>query len=185
MCDSAQSAAGAGHGGENTMIKIIGFILVTLGSAVFGFSQAADMKLRALELRDIAQGFSRLEGEVCHMQRPLPEALYASGIGASEEVFRETATGIEEGKTPQKAWEDALERSVPAYHMNLKDIEVLLRFGENLSAEDTQGQAKNLTMMKSLLEERIAEAEAVGAREGKIYRSGGILVGLMIAIILL
>ncbi len=167
------------------MIKLLGFILVTVGCTVFGFSRAGEMTKRCRELRDMEQGFRRMEQEICRLMRPLPEALRLSGIGISGEVFPKVAERIEWGETPSLSWASALEDVGKDTHWEVEDTETLLRFGENLDAEDTEGQMKNFTMIQSLLGERIRMAEAECAREGKIYRSGGLLVGLMIGIILL
>ena len=167
------------------MIKLLGFLLVTVGSGMFGFSQVFDLKARLKELLDMEQSFLRLESEICRMERPLPEALCLAGIGMAEELFGEAAKGIEGGKSAFPAWEDALEQCTKRWHLNLKDAEVLVRFGEGMSAEDTEGQAKNLQVIRTLLQVQAEDAREQVEKQGKIYGSGGILVGLMIGIILL
>lgn len=166
-------------------MKLIGFLLVVLGSAAFGCLEAYSLRLRHTELLDAEQSFVRLESEVCQMLRPLPEALRRSGTGRSEELFLVAAEGIESGKDAARAWGEALDEWLKTHHLTLRDAEVLERFGEGINAEDTEGQKKNISLLRTLLSAQANEAEEASKKQGKLYGSGGVLVGLMIGIILL
>ena len=58
-------------------------------------------------------------------------------------------------------------------------------FGKNIGKTDADDQIKNIKYIKTMIKEQEKQASGEYSRFGKLYRSGGVLVGLMIVIILI
>ena len=57
--------------------------------------------------------------------------------------------------------------------------------GKNIGKTDTDDQLKNIRYIKTMIGEQEKQAQGEYSRFGKLYQSGGVLVGLMRVIILI
>ena len=65
------------------------------------------------------------------------------------------------------------------------DSDILLMLGKNIGKTDTDDQLKNIRYIKTMIGEQEKQAQGEYSRFGKLYQSGGVLVGLMLVIILI
>ena len=69
--------------------------------------------------------------------------------------------------------------------MSDADSDILLMLGKNIGKTDTDDQLKNIRYIKTMIGEQEKQAQGEYIRFGKLYSSGGVLVGLMLVIILI
>ena len=71
--------------------------------------------------------------------------------------------------------------------LSLKDADkdILMTLGKNIGRTDTDDQIKNIKYIKSMIAEQEKQAQSEYSCFGKMYRNGGVLVGLLIVIMLI
>lgn len=163
------------------MVKIIGAVMTGLACGYFGFRFSATLKMRAKTLADIVTSLEMLESEIFFSRNKLKKAfLHVDRCG----IFSDAANEMEENGI-KRAWKHAVEKNQTRLCLTNSDAEILYTFGKNIGKTDTDDQIKNIKYIKTMIKEQEKQASGEYSRFGKLYRSGGVLVGLMIVIILI
>lgn len=79
-------------------------------------------------------------------------------------------------------WREAVEKSSV---LRKRESEIMLSFGNMLGTSDISGQLSSIEIYKKRLENLLAESRNDYERKGKMYRSVGVLLGIMAGIMLL
>jgi len=160
--------------------KWIGAVLVLLGCSYIGFSAAAQKKERITALYELEFLLARLTEQIDRYVPLSPAFCEISGGAGAGVIFRLAARFLDEGKPADQAFAKAC-GNVPLLP---RDIEALETFGRGLSAADREGQQANIKLCAARLAALRLEAEQDAARTGRLCRSGGVLAGLLLAIVL-
>lgn len=80
-----------------------------------------------------------------------------------------------------KVWRKAVKNS----SMGNKEKEIMILFGDMLGTSDINGQISAIEIYKKRLENLYEELEREYGSKGRMYRSAGVLIGIMAGIILL
>lgn len=163
------------------MIKLMGAVMVGASCGYFGFRMSMSLKRRMENLSDIAVSLELLESEISFGQSRLTRAFERVDRNG---LFKLAASRIEELGI-NKAWRAAVEESRTKMCLTDSDADTLLMLGKNLGKTDTDDQLKHIKYIKKIIEGLSREAREEYKRLGKMYRSGGVLAGLMLIIILI
>lgn len=160
------------------MVRALGAIMIGCSCGYFGFRMSASLKNRVKALSDISASLEMLESEIAFSVNKLKKSFLRidrSGLFtcAAEKMDKD---GI------GKAWADAVSENKARLCLTDSDADILLTLGVNIGKTDTQDQIRNIRYVKTLINGQERQAENEYNRFGKLYRSGGILVGLMIII---
>lgn len=157
-----------------------------------GIRVASFYSLRPRQLRALQNALQMLDTEIMYAATPLPVALKKIGEAEAGEpeisrIFTRTAALLEsaQGYTPREAWQMALDEGFRGTALNSDDYALLRSFGEGLGASDRQEQHKKIVLnLNHLLK---AEERAQQEREKceRLWKYGGFLIGLSIALLLL
>ena len=163
------------------MLRLIGGFMIIIGGSAVGFLKANALKKRADAIGKIVTGLNLLETNIGYGRKTLKDAL--SDIGKSQEIglFSETAGcmdkyGIKKALFSALSEEDSLKDG---------DKTPIRELGENLGMTDGESQIKAIKRSVAVLLEQKAEAEEEYRRLGKLYREGGVLGGILGAVILI
>lgn len=149
-------------------------------------------RLKLLRIQDL-EGFRRmlhmLYSEVNYSVTPLPLAL--------EEIIGKNESRINciviklleliEGKTGEGIsvlWEQAMSSQLPFVYLEEEDTKNLLSFGQSLGCLDKEMQKKNIEITLAYVENQIVKLEKKHDKNGRLYRSLGILGGCLLCILL-
>lgn len=163
------------------MVRILGAVMVGAACGYFGFRMSLSLKKRTKSLADIAASLEMLESEINFGANKLKKAFMRVDRNG---LFTAAAQGIEE-KGIKNAWSDAVNMSKTSLCLTDADSDILLMLGKNIGKTDTEDQIKNIKYIKTMINGQEKQAVSEYDRFGKLYRSGGILVGLMLVIILI
>lgn len=163
------------------MIKLMGAVMVGASCGYFGFRMSMSLKRRMENLSDIAVSLELLESEISFGQSRLTRAFERVDRNG---LFKSAASRIEELGI-NKAWRAAVEENRTKMCLTDSDADTLLMLGKNLGKTDTDDQLKHIKYIKTIIEGLSREAREEYKRLGKMYRSGGVLAGLMLIIILI
>lgn len=163
------------------MVKILGALMTGLSCGYFGLKMSVMLKKRMKSLGDIAISLEMLESEINFSMNKLKKSFIRVDRNG---LFKLAAENMEE-KGIKSAWESAVKESKEKLCLTDADGEILEMLGKNIGKTDMDDQIKNIKYIKTMINEQEKQAQNEYKRMGKLYSSGGILVGLMIVIILI
>lgn len=171
------------------MIKLIGALCVIFAGTMLGFYQSFQLSGRQRQIRQTVQALQRLETEILYGFTPLPEALMSvasSQTGPVSRIFRVASEYLAGGMngTAQDCWRRAVEESWSHTAMKRNERETLLQLGTVLGISDRSDQAKHLRLAAGVLQSEEEAAVEDNRRYGTMWRSLGLLTGVLIVILM-
>jgi stage III sporulation protein AB len=175
------------------MLNIIAALLIFCGCSAIGFLYAGRVKDRQRVLSDFKICFANLKMSIEFSSKPLPLALKEcvhEGCGEEvKELFESVSERLLQNEFNASVWEDEIQRirnkKGAFYQADAEDIKLILNFLRHLGMTDTDTQMKSFEMIIETLGRRIEEISPEVKSKAKIYKTTGILTGLMIIIVLL
>ncbi len=163
-------------------ILLGGFALMLLGSSL-----SARLREQLQLLLAVKQLFLRIDRELAVRRLPTGQLLRVLAESADFQQFsflREVSVRFDGRKPLEEVWADALERDRRVRVM--PEMAALLReCGGILGSSDWETQTAALTLLTERLDGLIAAARERAEREGRMYRSLGLLSGILLAILAL
>ncbi len=164
------------------MLKLTGAVMIIVSAALWGFMQSDRLKRRRTELTRIISGLTLLENEITYGKRDIKRILISVGEMNELEFFELAGEyvecyGIKDGFL--KAVQEKCDMLLGT------DKEVLSVLSENLGMTDGGTQIKSIRHAKALLENAEVAASESYEKNGRLYRSAGVLAGLATVILLL
>jgi len=170
------------------MLKIIGCLIVFLGSALVGVFLASSKYERVKELRSFIQALNMLETEIRFALCTLPDAFIKISALIEEKtskVFSSAALKMQGTRMNAfLAWNNSLEEQRAQFSINSEDFSILKSLGGSLGEADVENQIKSIRLVVESLKNQEIRAEEERAKSGKLLKSMGVLVGLTLVIIL-
>lgn len=154
--------------------------MIIFAGSMLGFLKADGLSRRAKLLGKIIAGLNLLKTDIVYGRKDLKTALSVIGKNHDIELFSKTTEGMSE-KGIKKALGEALDSC--GEHLKDGDKEPLLALSENLGMTDTESQINAIENAIIILTEASKEAFEEYKRLGKMYRSVGVLCGILGAII--
>ena len=99
-----------------------------------------------------------------------------------EEIFGKMSNQILYGQV-KDIWEDCIQEA--DISINQEDKDVLKKLGKLLGQTDVEGQVSEIDVTQSFLDVQIEKAEEEKKKNQKMYKTLGIVVGLVFVIILI
>ncbi len=166
-------------------MKVIGAVMIFCACAFMGFTLSDRLKKRRLYLNNMCQALNLLETEISFGASRLKRAFVKINSAADTRgLFKSVSESMEE-KGIKRAWREAAEAKKAELCFNGEDTEALLTLGERLGMTDTGDQVKNIAYTRRRLEGCLAAAEREYETMGRLYRNGGILIGLFLVLLLI
>lgn len=156
------------------------------GSA--GYIVARKLGERVELLRGLENLLRILGTQVNYALTPFPDALHTAGrisAPAIREFCGSVLTGLQKGKSLETAWKEGLEALLERTPLCADDLEALWGLAPVLGVSDRRDQVRHLQLAEELLRQRQYTAEAEAKNNQKLWRSAGVLVGLMAVLLLL
>lgn len=163
------------------MVKILGAVMTGFACGYLGLKISFAMKIRAESLNNIITSLEMLESEINFSMNKLKQAfMRVDKCG----LFKFAAENMDE-KGVKTAWTNAVNECSIKLSLKDADKDILMTLGKNIGKTDTDDQIKNIKYIKSMIAEQEKQAQSEYSRFGKMYRNGGVLVGLLIVIMLI
>ena len=171
------------------LFRIAGTFLILAGSAGLGLYFSAKEGFRVQDLLEFKKALLILSSEIEYMRSTLSEACAniskRTSLGVSRIFARFSELLAEgEGETAYRLWLAAMEENRDAVHLAAEDIAVLGDFGKTLGYLDKQMQKNAIDYAVSYIDEKSAVLSASSDKNKRMYRSLGVIGGLMIAVVL-
>ena len=171
------------------LIKLFAGALIVGACTLTGFYAGGMSGLRLQSLREWKSAMSLLRGEIAHAAPPLPEALKNAGLRVSGHV-RDILVCVAE-KLERKdggffeIWFTASGAQKGYSCLKPEDWELLTAFWKNLGSLDKSAQIDAISLTMAQIDERIQLLTDSAIKSRKMYRSLGVLAGVLIAVLMI
>ena len=163
------------------MHRIVGAAMIILAGSLLGFLKADSLKRRVQNINRIISGLNLLETEISYERKNLKPVLFSIGERLRIDFFKRMSEEIDKNGI-RKALKIALSEEEDLLE---EDKATILDLGENLGMTDRDSQVIAIKRAVSGLCEAKKQAETEYERLGRLYRSTGVLGGILVAIILI
>ena len=163
------------------MVKLLGAIMTGFACGYFGFRLRMNLKTRLISLTNIVTSLEALESEINFSVNKLKKALTRADTNG---LFTLAAEKTEE-RGAEKAWKEAVREMSQKLCLCGADCDALTLLAGSLGKTDCGDQIKNIRYVKSLISAQRSQAETEYTKYGKLYSSGGVLIGAFIVIALI
>lgn len=173
-----------------TYIRIAGCILIIGSSSGMGFLFANEIRRRVEDLRSAKTIALLLRGDIRYAHTALPEALENVAKrheGRLSPFLKYVAKELHkfDGKSFQQIWKEAIELELKHTSLSKKDKDGLLQLGEQLGYLDKDMQLNHIDWYINQVEDDMKEITADSKDKMRLYRSLGVLFGILVTILLL
>ena len=130
-----------------------------------------------------------LSSEIEHMRAPLPTACANIARRTTKpvsELFAQFSNLLEgdTGETAYRLWVQAMDSQKPHAHLAEEDWDIIEGFGKTLGYLDKQMQQSAIAYAVEYIDEKTAGLHSQSDKNKRMYRSLGIIGGLLLAIVL-
>jgi stage III sporulation protein AB len=171
------------------LLRIAGALAVVLGCGGLGFYFSAKEGFRIHELQALKKALLILSSEIEYMRAPLHIACAniakrtEGTVGALFLQFSQLlAAG--EGETAYQHWTAAMESAKDKTFMAAEDLAVADGFGKTLGYLDKHMQQNAIDFTVGYIDEKVVALQMQAHKSKRMYRSLGIIGGLLIAVTL-
>ena len=170
-------------------IRFVGALAVIIGFAGLGMYHAAKEGFRLRELQELKRALLILASEIEYMRAPLHlacQSIAGRTSGTVANFFGNFAQRLAqgEGETTYTHWVAALECVKPTTFMTREDMLATDNFGKTLGYLDKQMQKNAIDYTVAYIDEQVDGLYANGSKTTRMYRSLGIIAGLLTVIVL-
>lgn len=171
------------------MIRFIGAILITVGTAAWGLLGVFRLRGRVKSLQAVSSALGIMKSEICDRLTPMPELLRNMKEEATypaSQLFKNASEKMSSiGSRPfSSLWSQAV-KNTPELMLKPPEELVLTELGVRLGRYDIAEQAAAIQYAQRRLEEHIRKAEAERDSNSKVHAFLGIAAGIFAIIILL
>ena len=171
------------------LLKVMASGFIIWATTTFGFTQAGRYRDRPRHLRQLQSALGALATEINYGATPLPLA-FSQLAGSFEPpggiLFRAVADSLAQpGMSAALAWQEGLMLLGECSALTGSDVLILQPLGAVLGKSDRLDQERHLRLTMQHLERAAVEAEEERATNERLWRSLGVLSGLLLVIILL
>ncbi|MBD8497743.1 stage III sporulation protein SpoIIIAB [Paenibacillus arenosi] len=179
------------EGRGKLIIKLLGAAIVIAAAGAIGWIQASHYAARPRQLRQLIIALQRLETSVMYGHTPLDEAceqLSAQVPPPLNKLFAQASAGMRarDGhiQTAKAAWHAALQSEAPHSALKSQDVRILYDLGMSLGISDREDQRNHIRHAMKRLEQEEANASDEAGRYVRMYRSIGVLSGILAVILM-
>jgi len=169
--------------------SIAGAVALIAGCTAIGLYLAAKEDFRLRELQELKKALMILSSEIEHMRAPLPAAcanIAKRTKNPISKLFLDFSKLLEAngGETAYQLWMQALEGQKSHMHLAEEDWDIIEGFGKTLGYLDKQMQQSAITYAVEYIDEKAVGLLSQADKNKRMYRSLGIIGGLLLAVVL-
>lgn len=172
------------------MLKLLGAVFIIFSTSFAGIYFSTLDRYHLEDLEELKKGLTILKNQVCFSSMPLYEALKDISKrteGAVSDILYKISNDLEQkaGETAAEIWSEAWSQNKEKTYLSKDDLELLYSFGRTLGYLDRQQQIANVDITIASIEFTQDMLRRRYEKNSKIYRSMGVLSGVLIAVVLI
>lgn len=168
------------------IIKYIELFLIFLTSMYIGILYSRGFSNRVRDLEEMKNAMSIFKSKIKFTYKTIPEVF--------EELSKEIKNNIAgifllsknymKSYTASESWKIAMQESSSTTNFNKEDIEIISNLSKTLGDTDLEGQIAIIELTEKLIDRQIQKAREEESKNGKLYKTLGMGMGITIIIIL-
>lgn len=169
------------------LLRIIGSLIIIISSSLIGFSYGSKYSKRLNNLMYLSNCIQLLETEVMFAATPIPEALenvYKKGNKKISYIFNNIKENLRKSLSTNESFKSIYDKLKNELHFEEEDIEIFMTLGRVLGRSDRKDQQKHFKTVLAQLERQQLDAKEKKLKNEKMYKSLGVLGGILITLIL-
>ena len=166
------------------ILKYILLVIIFSLSAGIGFTISKIYENRVKELREFKNILNFMKTKIKFTYEPLLEIFtqIANDNNTNiEKIFGKMANQLQYCQT-QDVWNRCIQEA--DISINQEDKDILKKLGKLLGQTDVEGQVSEIEVTENFLDTQIEKAEEEKKKNQKMYKTLGVVVGLVFCIIL-
>lgn len=166
------------------ILKYILLILIFLLSTAIGLIISKIYENRVNELKEFKNVLNIMKTKIKFTYEPLGEIfkqISKDNSTSIEKIFGKMSNQIS-FKQANEVWTNCIQEA--DISINQEDKDVLKKLGKLLGQTDVEGQVSEIEVTQSFLDMQIEKAEEEKRKNQKMYKTLGIVIGLVFVIIL-
>ena len=166
-------------GTDVTVCRIAGAVCLFACGCLLGCWRAARLKRRVTSLEEMRGFFEKMCVSIEYAALPMEEIMRDAARSGGPVVFSDCLSRLEGGEPFPEAFAASLRQYAAELALTPEVAGILIRTAERLGRTDAKGQAALLRLGLCELEPGLASASEDARRRGKLFRSLGLLGGLL------
>lgn len=165
------------------ILKYIDIGLIIIICTYIGFYKSKKFSLRVKDLKDFKSALSFFRSKIEFTYEPIKdifEEINKVVYQDNENIFKNFCENNNQNVTEN--WNEAVRNSKQNFSNDDKEILILL--GKMLGKTDKSGQISQIDLVDNFLNKQILDSEEEKRKNEKLYKTLGVISGLIIAIIL-
>jgi len=168
---------------------IAGAFALVASCTALGFYFAAQEGFRVQDLQELKKALMILSSEIEHLRAPLPMAcvnIAKRTRGPISTLFSEFSKLLSEneGETAYQLWAQVIHDKKSRTYLATEDWDVIEGFGKTLGYLDKQMQQSAILVTVEYINEKTTSLQAQSDKSRRMYRSLGIIGGLLLVVLL-
>jgi len=170
-------------------VKLAGIILTLGASAALGWYFSNLAVFRRQDLLEFKKALLILKSEIEYIASPLPEAMANIAVRTTPPVarlfalFAESLKHNESGETAYQLWLSAIGECKKQIFLKEEDWEAISSFGKTLGYLDKQMQLDSIGFTCGYIDQEVAVLQSEIEKSRRMYRSLGIIGGILLVVI--
>ncbi len=169
--------------------KIIGSIFIVFSTTMFSLYIEWQDRIYIKDLEEMKKGFNIFSNSMRYTHLPLEEIMIEISqkiSGVSSNIFKKTGKYLSERKfeSAKEAWECSINEFFLKSKFSKEDIDTFMYFGKTIGYLDFESQSDNGKYIVEYIDLELENLRKKLEKGQKMYRSLGVLFGLVIVIIL-
>lgn len=167
-------------------LKWCGLILMGVGLSFVGFWMAYKMDRRLIEYRQLQKVLMILSGRM-RIGESLESALEScilAGAGAWKGWLESMAARLNHRELLQQVWCEELKKSKGELHLEKEDYQMLESLGSSLQGAKLENCLGQISQVQDYFHSQQQMLEQVITEQGRMYRSIGVLAGILVMVVL-
>lgn len=171
------------------ILKIIGGLMIFAACSISGIAAANRYSFRPKDIRRFRSSVQMLETEIIYGCTPIPQALnnISSKVeGPLKKFYSTISEDLNAGNSYSldRSWSKGADKLFNETRLKGSDRELIAEFGKVLGISDREDQKKHFELFYIQLKQHEIVAEEERSKNEKMYKTLGILSGLVIFILL-
>lgn len=164
-------------------LKYLDLGLIIIITTYIGFYKSKKFSNRVKNLKDFKSSLNVFRSKIEFTYEPIKdifEEISKVVYQDNENIFKDFCESKNEDVT--LSWNEAVQNS--KLDFKKEDKEVLILLGKMLGKTDKSGQISQIDLVDNFLDKQILDSEEEKSKNEKLYKTLGVISGLVIAIIL-
>lgn len=169
------------------MVKTAALLIIVCSCSKIGFDVSAKYKRRCAELRSLMTAFELMKSEINFTKNVVAEVILNSASVSSysiKDMLESVAFAVKNGGvTAGEAFKEYISRNLWRFALKKGDLEIIDAFFAKFGTYSADDQTAYIESALNVLKNKLDEAVSEERKYSRLFASGGVAFGFLLAVI--